>query len=127
MLVGFAIFQLMPEQLLLLFGASEDMLGIGVPALRIISVSFLVAGICVVSGSICQALSKGFYSLLISFGRQIVVLVPAAFILSRFGVLNLVWLAWPIAEVASIILSLYYVRRTIKNLNWTPVNTKEIN
>ena len=93
MLVGFLIFQLMPDKLLLLFGASEDMLGIGIPALRIISISFLVAGICVVSGSVCQALSKGLYSLLISFGRQIVVLVPAAFILAQFGVVDLVWLA----------------------------------
>ena len=119
MIVGFLIFQLMPEQLLLLFGASSDMLGIGVPALRIISISFLAAGICVVAGSICQALGRGLYSLLISFGRQIVVLVPAAFLLSRLGVLNLVWLAWPIAEVASILLSLFFVRRTLRILDWT--------
>ncbi len=119
MIVGFLIFQLMPEQLLLLFGASSDMLGIGVPALRIISISFLAAGICVVAGSICQALGRGLYSLLISFGRQIVVLVPAAFLLSRLGVLNLVWLAWPIAEVASILLSLFFVRRTLRTLDWT--------
>lgn len=119
MIIGFLIFQLMPEQLLLLFGASSDMLGIGVPALRIISISFLVAGICVVAGSICQALGRGLYSLLISFGRQIVVLVPAAFLLSRFGILNLVWLAWPIAEVVSILLSLFFVRRTLRTLDWT--------
>lgn len=125
MIVGFLIFQFMPDKLLLLFGASEDMLGIGIPALRIISISFLVAGICVVSGSVCQALGKGLYSLLISFGRQIVVLVPAAFILSRFGILNLVWLAWPIAEVASIILSLFFVRRTIKNLDWSRSDAEE--
>ena len=124
MVVGFAIFQLAPTQLLMLFGASEDLLAIGVPALRIISISFLVAGICVVSGSVCQALSKGLYSLLISFGRQIVVLVPAAFILSRFGILNLVWLAWPIAEVASLLLSLYFVRRTVRNLDWTRVEQR---
>ena len=119
MIIGFLIFQLMPEQLLLLFGASSDMLGIGVPALRIISISFLVAGICVVAGSICQALGRGLYSLLISFGRQIMVLVPAAFLLSRFGILNLVWLAWPIAEVVSILLSLFFVRRTLRTLDWT--------
>lgn len=126
MLVGFLIFQLMPDKLLLLFGASEDMLGIGIPALRIISISFLVAGICVVSGSVCQALSKGLYSLLISFGRQIVVLVPAAFILAQFGVVDLVWLAWPIAEVASLSLSIFFVRRTLKGLDWTQPDGKEI-
>lgn len=124
MIVGFLIFQLMPEQLLLLFGASSDMLGIGVPALRIISISFLAAGICVVAGSICQALGRGLYSLLISFGRQIVVLVPAAFLLSRLGILNLVWLAWPIAEVVSILLSLFFVRRTLRTLDWT-VSSRE--
>ena len=124
MIVGFLIFQLMPEQLLLLFGASSDMLGIGVPALRIISISFLAAGICVVAGSICQALGRGLYSLLISFGRQIVVLVPAAFLLSRLGILNLVWLAWPIAEGVSILLSLFFVRRTLRTLDWT-VSSRE--
>lgn len=124
MIVGFLIFQLMPEQLLLLFGASSDMLGIGVPALRIISISFLAAGICVVAGSICQALGRGLYSLLTSFGRQIVVLVPAAFLLSRLGILNLVWLAWPIAEVVSILLSLFFVRRTLRTLDWT-VSSRE--
>ena len=59
------------------------------------------------------------YSLAVSFGRQIVVLVPAAFLLSRLGQLNLVWLAFPIAEVASIILALFFVRRTIRHLDWT--------
>ena len=59
------------------------------------------------------------YSLAVSFGRQIVVLVPAAFLLSRLGQLNLVWLAFPIAEVASIILALFFVRRTIRRLDWT--------
>ena len=127
MLVGFAIFQLKPDMLLLLFGASDDMLSIGIPALRIISLSFLVAGICVVSGSVCQALGKGFYSLLISFGRQIIVLVPAAFLLSLTGHLQAVWFAWPIAEVASISLSLFFVRRTLRGLDWsrgTPEGTK---
>ena len=127
MLVGFAIFQLKPDFLLLLFGASDDMLSIGIPALRIISLAFLVAGICVVSGSVCQALGKGFYSLLIAFGRQIIVLVPAAFLLSLTGHLQAVWFAWPIAEVASISLSLFFVRRTLRGLDWshgTPEGTK---
>lgn len=123
MLVGLLLFQLIPDKLLFLFGGSADMLAIGVPALRIISISFVAAGICVVSGSICQALGKGFYSLAISFGRQIVVLVPAAFLLSRLGILNLVWLAFPIAEVASLTLSLLFVRRAIRKLDWSCADT----
>lgn len=119
MIIGLAIFQLAPDKLLFLFGGSADMLSIGVPALRIISTSFLFAGIAIVSSSVCQALGKGMYSLAVSFGRQIVVLVPAAFLLSRLGQLNLVWLAFPIAEVASIILALFFVRRTIRRLDWT--------
>lgn len=119
MIIGLAIFQLVPDKLLFLFGGSADMLSIGVPALRIISTSFLFAGIAIVSSSVCQALGRGMYSLAVSFGRQIVVLVPAAFLLSRLGQLNLVWLAFPIAEVASIILALFFVRRTIRHLDWT--------
>lgn len=119
MLVGLLIFQLLPEQLLLIFDASEDMLAIGVPALRIISIAFVAAGICIVSSSICQALGRGIYSLLISFGRQIVVLIPAAYLLAQFGILDLVWVAWLIAEVASLVLSLFYVRRAIGRLDWT--------
>mgnify|MGYP000844946402 FL=1 len=119
MIIGLAIFQLVPDKLLFLFGGSADMLSIGVPALRIISTSFLFAGIAIVSSSLCQALGRGMYSLAVSFGRQIVVLVPAAFLLSRLGQLNLVWLAFPIAEVASIILALFFVRRTIRHLDWT--------
>lgn len=124
MLVGFSIFQLIPDKLLFLFGGSADMLAIGVPALRIISFSFLVAGICIISSSVCQALGNGVYSLLISFGRQIIVLIPAAFLLAQFGVLELVWLAWPIAEVASIILSLYFVRRARRQLDWSVPDLK---
>ena len=119
MIAGFLVFQLMPDKLLFLFGGSADMLSIGVPALRIISTSFLFAGIAIVSSSVCQALGRGFYSLAVSFGRQIVVLLPAAFLLSSLGVLNLVWLAFPIAEIASITLALFFVRRTIRRLDWS--------
>ena len=118
MIVGFLAFQIMPDKLLLLFEASEGLLEIGVPAMRIISISFLAAGISVVSLSVCQALGRGGYSLIVSFCRQIVVLIPAAFLLSQLGRLPLVWIAFPVAEVMSIVLALIFVRRTIHRLDW---------
>jgi putative MATE family efflux protein len=118
MLCGLAVFELVPDRLFMLFSASEDMLAIGVPALRIMAIAFSVAGICVICGSVCQALSKGLYSLYIAIGRQLVVLVPAAYLLAHFGGLAYVWWAWPIAEIVSLLLSLYFVRRTIRNLDW---------
>lgn len=116
MLLGFAVFQLFPGAVLSLFNASDQMLAIGEVALRTISVGFLMAGVCVVLGSVFQALGKGMLSLYVSFGRQIVVLLPAAWLLSRLGRLELVWWAFPIAELASLALSLgflWYVNRTI--------------
>ncbi len=109
MLIGLAVFQLIPSDLLRLFDASEDMLAIGIPALRIISLSFTFAGFCVVSSSVFQALGHGFLSLMFSLIRQLVVLLPAAYILSRFRVLNLVWWSFPIAEVAGVILCIFFL------------------
>ena len=109
MLIGLAVFQLIPGDLLRLFDASEDMLAIGIPALRIISLSFTFAGFCVVSSSVFQALGHGFLSLMFSLIRQLVVLLPAAYILSRFRVLNLVWWSFPIAEVAGVILCIFFL------------------
>ena len=99
--IGFAVFQLLPEQLLLLFDASEDMLNIGGPALRIISFSFLLAGLNIIASSSCQAFGYGMYSLYISAARQLVILVPAAYLLSLTGTLSNVWLSFPVAEVVS--------------------------
>ncbi len=115
MLIGLAVFQLIPDKLLLLFDASENMLEIGEVALRVISLSYLFAGICVVSGSVFQALGDSIYSLIISVARQLVVLVPAAYLLSLTGRLELVWWAFPIAELASLTLSLIFLRRVTKN------------
>ena len=109
MLIGLAVFQLIPGDLLRLFDASEDMLSIGIPALRIISLSFTFAGFCVVSSSVFQALGHGFLSLMFSLIRQLVVLLPVAYILSRFRVLNLVWWSFPIAEVAGVILCIFFL------------------
>lgn len=111
MLVGFTLMQIIPDKLLLLFNASETMLSIGVPALRIISTSFLFAGFCIVCGSVFQALGNGVYSMLVSIARQMVVLLPAAYLLSRLGEVNYVWWSFPIAEVASLTFSSIFLLR----------------
>ena len=111
MVVCLAVFQLIPDQLLLLFDASENMLAMGVPALRLISLSYIFAGICVVSGSVFQALGNGVYSMFVSVARQLLILIPVAWLLSLTGRLELVWLAFPIAELASIGTSAFFLRR----------------
>lgn len=109
-----AAFQIIPARLLLLFSASENMLEIGVPALRIISISFIFAGISIVSISICQALRHAQFGLIVSVSRQLLVLLPVAFALSRFGRVVLVWWAFPIAELVAVIMCLCFVRYVIK-------------
>ena len=114
MVVGLLVFQLIPKELLLMFDASDAMLEIGAPALRIMSLAFIFAGIGIVSGSSCQAFGYSVYSMLISIARQIVVLIPAAYLLSLTGVLRSIWFAFPIAEIFSLILSLFFLRTTLK-------------
>ena len=111
MLVGFCIFQFLPDKLLRLFAASDAMLTIGVPALRIICPHFLLAGAGIVLSSVFQALGNGVFSLTVSICRQLVVLIPAAWLLSRTGEVNMVWWAFIIAEVASLALSLVFMAR----------------
>jgi putative MATE family efflux protein len=111
MTIGTIIFHVTPDRLLDLFNASDDMRVIGVPALRIISLSFPVAGLCIAMGSIFQAFSRSIYSLIISVARQILVLIPVAWLLARTGVVTNVWFAFPIAEVASLIISVICFRR----------------
>ncbi|MGN1419252.1 MAG: MATE family efflux transporter [Acutalibacteraceae bacterium] len=106
MAVGTVLMWLIPEQMLVLFDAKEEMLSIGVPALKIISTSFVVAGCCISLGSVFQAIGKSYYSMLVSFTRQLVVLIPVAYLLSKTGDVNKVWLSFPIAEVASLLVSL---------------------
>ena len=103
-LLGLLIFQLFPDTLLSLFNAGEEMLEIGRVALRTISWSFLFAGFSIISISTCQALGKSIFSLFVSIGRQLVVLVPAAFLLSLLGEVRYVWWAFPIAELMSVLL-----------------------
>lgn len=122
MLFGLAVFQLFPKTLLGFFNASCDMLKVGVPALRTISLSFMLAGFSIVSISTCQALGKSIYSLIVSVVRQLIVLIPCAFLLSLSGKVNLVWWSFPIAELVGctccIIFVNYVLRKTLgKNIN----------
>lgn len=116
MAVGTALMWIMPETMLRLFEASDDMMAIGVPALRIISTIFVVAGVNISLGSSFQALGKSVFSTITSFCRQIIVLLPAAYLLSKTGVLNYVWLAFPMSEIMSLIVSLICFRYIYKTL-----------
>lgn len=111
MLIGLAVMQAFPRRLLLLFKADENMLAIGVPALRTISLAFVFAGFSVISASVFQALGNGVYSLILSFIRQVIVLLPVAWLMSLTGQLELVWLSFPIAEVACLICCLVLLAR----------------
>ena len=102
MLAGLALFQLFPDRMLLMFDASEHMLEIGIPALRIISLSFLFAGYCIIVGSVFQALGNGVYSLLTSVARQLLCLLPLAYLFARLFGLHAVWYAFPLAEIISV-------------------------
>lgn len=110
MLIGFAIFQLFPTQLLSLFNASEEMLTIGVPALRIISLSFIFAGFCIIVGSVFQSLGNGMYSLVVSVSRQLIIILPVAYIFAHVFGLNAIWYAIPIAEIAAVCLSVFFLK-----------------
>ncbi len=116
MIVGFLVMQIFPAQLFRLFEASEEMLAIGVPALRTISFSFLFAGYCIIVGSMFQALGNGILSMIVSIARQLVVLLPVAFLLSLTGNVNLIWLSFPIAEIASLVLSSIFLYRIYKKV-----------
>lgn len=118
MFSGFVAFQLAPGGLLQLFSASDEMLAMGQPALRIMSISYIFAGFCIVCSSFFQALGYSVYSLYISVARQLLVLIPVAYLFSLTGTLNLVWLAFPIAEIASVTFSVIFLRKTLKKLDF---------
>ena len=116
MLIGLLAFQVFPERLLQMFDASESMLAIGIPALRTISLSFIFAGFCIACGSVFQALGYSVYSMFNSVARQLVVLLPAAYILAQFGNVNLVWWAIPIAELMSLAMTIVFMIRINRNV-----------
>ena len=119
MLIGFSLFQIIPEKLLRIFDTGgEDMkeiIRIGIPMMRSISISFLMAGYCIVAGSVFQALGKGVLSLAVSVLRQLVVLVPVAFLIAFFTRdITLMWLSFPIAEIVAISMSMAYMKKIYK-------------
>lgn len=107
--VGLIVFQLIPEPLLRLFEASDNMLSLGVPALRTISLSFIFAGFCIACGSAFQALGKAVYSMIVSVARQLIVLLPVAYMLAQLGNVDYVWWAFPIAEFMSLAMTILFL------------------
>lgn len=109
MTLGFLAFEFIPETLLGMFDASQEMLEIGVRALRIIGIQFLIAWYCIIASSVFQAVGNGVYSLIVSVARQLVILIPAAYILAQIGGLILVWWALPLAELMSLCVSTIFL------------------
>lgn len=115
MLIGTVLFWIFTKQLLGIFNASEQMLAIGIPALRIISLSFVLAGFDIICASAMQALGHGVISLIISILRQLAVLLPVAFIFSKIWGLDAVWIAFPLAECAALVVTILFWRRVYRN------------
>ena len=111
MIVGLLVFQLVPDLLLSLFNPSEEFLVMGRSALRTISWCFPVAAVCIVLGSTFQAMGNGIYSTIVSLCRQMLVLLPVAYLLSLSGNVNNVWLSYPIAEISSCTVTLFFFLR----------------
>ena len=116
MLVGLLIMELFPGMLIGFFNATDELLVIGVPALRTICLSFCFAGYCIVVGSVFQALGNGVYSMIVSIARQLCVLLPVAYLLSLSGNVNLIWWAFPIAELASVGMTTFFLKRINRNI-----------
>jgi len=123
MLIGTLIFMLFPEQLMSIFESdanpelTSQMTDIGVVAMRIISSSFILAAIGITLSTVFQAVGKGVYSMVVSICRQLVVLLPAAWLLARLtGSVYAVWWCFPIAEIAALIISIYYYRKCDREL-----------
>lgn len=116
MTLGFLSFQIFPEALLAMFNASEVMMSIGVTALRIVSISFLFAGFCIICGMMFSALAHGTYGMIVSTARQLVVLLPVAYLLSLLGEVGYVWWSYPIAEIISFVLTIIFLIRINKKV-----------
>ena len=117
MAIGFALFEIMPEQLLRIFDTGDDsLIVLGVPALRTIAWHYMFAWFCIIGGTTFQALGNGLYSLIVSVARQLVVLVPVAYILSIIGGLDLIWWCFPIAELMSLTVTVFFLIRIYKKV-----------
>lgn len=116
MVIGLMIMQVFPKQLLGIFEASDYMLELGIPAIRIISISFVFAGFGIAGSSIFQAFGKGFLSMMVSIVRQLLVLLPVAYLLSLTNHVGMVWWAFPIAEIAALVITAIFLIRVNRNI-----------
>ncbi len=127
MLTGLIVMELFPVQLLSLFNPTAEILEIGVPALRTICISFIFAGFCIIVGSAFQALGNGVYSMIVSIARQLCVLLPVAYLLSLSGRVELIWWSFPVAELASVGMSAFFLirinKKIIRHIGEEKVNT----
>ena len=117
MIFGLLLFELFPSGLLGIFDASQEMLSIGCVALRIIASSFVFAGVAIICSTVFQAIGNPLHSLIMSVCRQLLVIVPVAWLLALSGRLELVWLAFPIAEFVSVAMSIFFMKKTIRHLD----------
>ncbi len=109
LMVGFALFELIPDKLLLLFDTGDDsLIRLGVPALRIVAFHYIFAWFCIIGGTVFQALEYGYYSMIVSVARQLVVLLPVAYIFAKLGGLSMVWWSFPVAEVMSLTVTVIF-------------------
>lgn len=116
MIVGLIVFQIMPDKLLMIFSVNSSVMSIGVAALKIISLSFLFAGVGIIGSTVFQAIGNPVHSLIMSVLRQLVIILPAAFLLSFLGNVDYVWWSYPIAEVVSFVLCLILLVKTLKKI-----------
>ena len=117
MAIGFVLFECIPEVLLKIFDTGDaSLITLGVPALRTIAIHYLLAWFCIIAGTTFQALGNGIYSMIVSIARQLVVLIPAAYILSLIGGLDLIWWCFPIAELMSLVVSTFFLIRIYKKI-----------
>ena len=116
MFLGFTVFQTAPRLLLAIFNSNETMVRIGIPALRRISISFLPAGFCIVAGSACQALGKSISSFAVSVIRQLLALIPSAYLFALTGNLDMVWWSFPVAEILSLAASFLFLRIALRDM-----------
>lgn len=114
MTIGMLVFMLFPRTLLSLFDASPEMIAIGIPAMRRLSLQYPLAGFCVICGSTCQSIGKPVHSLISSLCRMLVVLLPTAWLLAQTGRLELVWFSYPIAAFVCMIMNIFFIRHAIR-------------
>jgi putative MATE family efflux protein len=113
-LIGTAIMIIFSRQILMLFSATPEMLAIGIPAMRMFSITFVFAGFTIVVGTLFQALAHGIFSMIVSLMRQVIIVIPLAYILLNYVGITAAWASFPIAEFLAAILSLVFLRHIYK-------------